>query len=167
MGLFSGLSNSQQRNREALNQQDQARLEAELAAAQFNRQAPGVRMGNSVQGDILAGLQDFRLTGSGRDLGSTGGLRPSLLSTGTRQLGSDVSRQALLSQLGQLPQNRSAVTGGAKTRGGPTATPIPAAVDPYSFMLNPYAPRKTGKWGHFLAALGGAEDTAVALAGGQ
>lgn len=76
---------------------DRARLEQ----ARFNRENPSARAGGAVRGDILAGLQDYQLSGEGRNLSSTGGLRPSLLSPGTRQLGSSLSREALLSQLGQ------------------------------------------------------------------
>ena len=108
MNVLSGLGQGQTQNRMASMKnnadQDRIRLQLEqlgLNTAQFNRQAPGARMGNAVHGDTIANVQDYQLGGSGRTLSATGGLRPSLLSGGTRQLGADVSRQALLSQMGQ------------------------------------------------------------------
>jgi hypothetical protein len=70
--------------------QDQLRLRADenrLASAKFNAAMPGQRANDAVRGDTLANIQDAAFTGSGRDLGITGGLRPSLLSGQTRALG--------------------------------------------------------------------------------
>jgi hypothetical protein len=74
---------------------------AAMDRANFNRQNPGVMMGNSARGDVLAGAQPASFSGSGRDLKLSGGLNPGLLSANTRQLGANTSRQALLAQLGQ------------------------------------------------------------------
>lgn len=75
-----------------------------LAGAQFNMQAPGMRAGNAVRGDVLANAQDAQIQGpvtgtKGRVPQITGGLRPSLMSGNTRALGSQMSRDALLSQM--------------------------------------------------------------------
>lgn len=84
-----------------------AQRERELAAQQqrdaaiFNRANPSTRAHDSVRGDILSNVQPAAFTGSGRDLKLTGGLGPSLLSSSSRQLGADMTRKALLSQLGQ------------------------------------------------------------------
>ena len=78
------------------NQQTQNR-----ANQQFSLQAPGAEMSNSVRGDTLANLQDVGINGptigtNGRVPQITGGLRPSLLSANSRQLGQNVSRQMLM-----------------------------------------------------------------------
>lgn len=72
-----------------------------LQAARFNMGAPQQRAQNAVRGDLLAGLQDVNFerpagVPSGR---MTGGVRPSLLSSDTRALGKQMSRDALLSQM--------------------------------------------------------------------
>ena len=71
-----------------------------LAAAEFNRQTPGIRAGHAVRGDVLAGIQPYQISGSGRNLSSTGGLSPALLSQDTRDLGRQMSREAYLSAMG-------------------------------------------------------------------
>jgi hypothetical protein len=76
-------------------------MNAEMGRANFNRQNPATMMGNSARGDVLANAQPASFTGSGRDLKRHGGLGPQLFSDNTRQLGSQVSRQALLAMLGQ------------------------------------------------------------------
>ena len=98
--------------------EDQDRLR--LASAAFNRQNPEARMRAAVRGDTLANVQDYQLGGEGRNLSSTGGLRPSLMSPGTRALGASASRNAVLSQLGQ--------PGGTENPYAPmTPTPLPQA----------------------------------------
>ena len=79
-----------------------------LDFARLNLQAPGMRAHSAVQGDILAGVQPASV--SGRITGTngmmpkiTGGLNPGLLSQNTRALGGQMSRQALLSQMGPQP----------------------------------------------------------------
>ena len=70
-----------------------------LMGARFNRETPGIRAGDSVRGDLLAGAQPYKISGEGRNLSSTGGLSPALFSTGTRELGNSMRREAMLSQL--------------------------------------------------------------------
>ncbi len=72
----------------------------DLAQKDFALAAPGRRAGNSVRGDILANAQDVSI-----NLPSTipkttisGGLRPSMMSPATRELGGLMSTQALEQQ---------------------------------------------------------------------
>lgn len=72
-----------------------------LDGARFNLQAPQMNALNAGRGDLLAGVQDVNFN---RPAGvpngmMTGGTRPSLLSPQTRQLGQQMSRNALLSQM--------------------------------------------------------------------
>lgn len=89
---------------QALEDALQGRANLDLRQRQFALAAPGQRAGNSVRGDVLSNVQDAQVMGPvtgthGRVPTITGGLRPSLLSGNTRQLGADQSRQALLSQM--------------------------------------------------------------------
>lgn len=82
----------------------QGRANIDLKQRQFQLDAPGQRAGNSVRGDILAGVQDAGISGPivhtrGQVPQITGGLRPSLLSANTRQLGQNMSRNALLQDM--------------------------------------------------------------------
>lgn len=82
------------------NQADMLRL----GAARLNLEAPQQRAQNSVRGDILAGLQPTTITGPiththGQMPQVSGGLSPALLSQNSRQLGQQMSRQALMSQM--------------------------------------------------------------------
>lgn len=75
-----------------------------LQAAKLNLDAPGQRAHNSVQGDILANAQPISINGPITHTGGkmpriSGGLSPALLSDNSRQLGQNMSRQALLSQM--------------------------------------------------------------------
>lgn len=89
----------------ALDAQDAARLARALGILQESeaaRKAPGQRASNAVRGDILANAQDVKLSGlSSRipKMSFEGGLRPSMMSGNTRQLGAEMSRAALLDQL--------------------------------------------------------------------
>lgn len=89
----------------ALDAQDAARLARALGMlqeAEAARKAPGQRASNAVRGDILANAQDAKLTGLSSRIPKfefSGGLRPSMMSGNTRQLGQEMSRQALLQQL--------------------------------------------------------------------
>jgi len=74
-----------------------------LAFARLGLEAPGMRAGNSVRGDILANVQPVQISGpltgtGGRMPQITGGLTPELLSGNTRQLGALQSQQALADQ---------------------------------------------------------------------
>ena len=82
-------------------QDRQAEADFALRSALIRAGMPGARAGGAVQGDIMAGVQNVGTIGGGRDLRFTGGLSPSLLSGNTRQLGGQMSRQALMSALGK------------------------------------------------------------------
>lgn len=94
-GMLEGRAGGRQAEADAAFKRDQLALQA----ARLNLDAPGMRLQNSARGDLAAGLQPVSFSGSGRDLRMSGGVSPSLLSPNTRQLGSQVSRDALLSQM--------------------------------------------------------------------
>ncbi len=74
----------------------------DLQQRNFALNAPSTRASQSVRGDIMANAQDVEFSGlpSYVTMGKTsGGLRPSLMSGNTRQLGSELSRKALMDQL--------------------------------------------------------------------
>ena len=89
----------------ALDAQDAALLAralGQLQQADAARKAPGQRASNAVRGDILANVQDVQLGGLSSRIPKmefSGGLRPGLLSGSSRQLGREISRQALVDQL--------------------------------------------------------------------
>jgi len=136
--IAEGRAQGRQAEAGANAQQDTLRQRADenrLAAQKFNAGLPGLRANDAVRGDTLANVQDAAFTGSGRDLATTGGLRPSLLSGQTRALGQamgaaasgntgagasmDPGRAALLQQLaGSYQPFKPEFT---------TATPLPQA----------------------------------------
>lgn len=69
-----------------------------LQAARLNLGAPQQRAQNATRGDLLANLQDVSV-GAPRGTRLSGGTRPSLLSSDTRALGKQMSRDAYLSQM--------------------------------------------------------------------
>jgi hypothetical protein len=76
----------------------------DLNQRKFALGAPGIRAGTAVRGDVLANAQDAGVQGPivgthGNIPTITGGLRPSILSSDTRALGSQLSRDALLQQM--------------------------------------------------------------------
>jgi hypothetical protein len=90
--------------------------------------APGIRASTAVKGDVLAGVQDAGVNGPiigthGTIPQITGGLRPSILSQDTRQLGSQVRRDALLGQM------KGDTFAPAPTLPGTTPLPKPNALD--------------------------------------
>ena len=93
-----------------------------LQGAKFGLDAPNVRAGQSVRGDVMANAQDAEVSGLPDyvHVGKvSGGLRPSLFSENTREFGRGLSRTALLSQM----------NGGDKVPypTTPTLTPVPEA----------------------------------------
>lgn len=89
--------------------QGQSREQLEHADTDMDRRkfalsAPSVRAGQSVQGSILANAQPFKLSGLPDRVASripemSGGLTPAMFSPETRQLGSEMTRKALIDQL--------------------------------------------------------------------
>jgi hypothetical protein len=119
----------------ALDAQDAARLARAMGILQESRegrQAAGQRASNSVRGDILANAQDARFSGNSRipQFSFSGGLRPSMFSGNTRQLGAEMSREALLDQLKGNPTPFSSLPEADYSRildakPIPGATPLP------------------------------------------
>ncbi len=70
--------------------------QAQLGAAQFNRDQPSVRTNQVARGDVMHTMQDAPLTGDARiDKFSGGGLRPSAFGADSRAAGAEMSRQAM------------------------------------------------------------------------
>jgi len=133
---------AQQRQDQLAMQRYQAGLQGaqtDLAQRRFGLEAPGQRAGNAVRGDILANAQDVSFSGLPDRLVSkiptiSGGLRPSIFSPATRQLGGLMSSQALSGQqagdtfapIGQPPELTPLPSGNAfdtaLTTGGTLAT---------------------------------------------
>lgn len=81
-------------------QQDQDRLAQSRAL--IGLRAPSMQAANSVRGDVLANSQDATFSGLPSYVHvptMSGGLRPSMLSDNSRQLGKNMSRDALAHQL--------------------------------------------------------------------
>lgn len=86
---------------------DQARIQQEQDALAQSRAklalaAPGQEASNSVRGDIVANSKDFNVSGLPSYIHipqMSGGLRPSMLSQNSRQLGGVMSRNALANQM--------------------------------------------------------------------
>lgn len=79
-----------------------SRSTTDLNQRNFALAAPGKRATNSVRGDVLANAQDATLSGLPSRVNVpniSGGLRPSMMSSNTRQLGQSMSRDALLQQM--------------------------------------------------------------------
>lgn len=99
----------------------------DLNQRQFGLQAPQARASNAVRGDILANAQDFAygtpsMVGNIPVPTSTGGLRPSIFSENTRNIGRLMSEQALSGQ--QVGDNFTPLT--FPTLGAPPSlTPLP------------------------------------------
>jgi len=137
----------------ALDAQDAARLARALGILQeqkAGREAPGQRASNSVRGDILANAQDSTFSGGSRipSFSFGGGLRPSMFSGNTRQLGAEMSRQALVDQLkgeatpfSDLPEadysrilNAPAIPGGTALPEGSRMDSVLQAIGQYGGM---------------------------------
>lgn len=74
----------------------------ELSQKKYAADVPQVRGAQSVKGDIMANAQDLKLTPSNPKIQVptiSGGMRPSMFSQNTRDLGRELSRSALASQL--------------------------------------------------------------------
>lgn len=101
----AGINQNQDENRlraaQMLEQALQNRAQLELQQKQFGLQAPQARAKNSARGDAMANLQDVKINAGPRvNIPQiSGGLRPTLLSQNSRDLGAEMSRQALLGQM--------------------------------------------------------------------
>ena len=106
---------------------DLARLQQEQE--QFKLSAPGARAGNAVRGDLLANVQDASISHPRATIPTiSGGMRPSMLSGETRQLGREMTREALMSQLEGSPLSLPERTDfDARLSAPPGQTPLPQA----------------------------------------
>lgn len=123
-----------------------------LNDAEFGLKQPAALAGNAVRGDILANAQDANVQAPpGVPMGHvSGGLRPSLLSAGTRELGGNMARNALLEQMK-----------------GPAHIAYPDAPTAPTYPTAPTLPDLPQASGldSFLNAAGGASGVASALNG--
>lgn len=95
----ASVGRAQGRIAEAGINQNQANAAANLYRSQLD--APGIRAGQAVRGDILANAQDANITGVSPNIpvpSISGGLRPSMFSDDTRALGRDLSSGARAAQ---------------------------------------------------------------------
>jgi hypothetical protein len=98
---LAGIAKGRQAGRQAEGQAnesfDRTRVLADqnrLNAARYNQGLPGQRAHDSVQGDILAGVQPVTGSGSGKDFHLSGGLSPALISGQSRALGQTMGAAA-------------------------------------------------------------------------
>lgn len=77
------------------------RADLDLRRRAYQLRAPSARGGQAAYGDLLANVQDVGIEAPAgiTPVKFTGGLRPSVLSEGTRQLGRELSSSALAGQL--------------------------------------------------------------------
>lgn len=131
---LAGYQTDASKDLSSMNAETQAKLDRALGMLkQYETQlsAPGARAGNAVRGDILANVQDATVSApAGVNVTSFGGgLRPSMFSGNTRALGSQMSREALLDQLGGSPTPYSDVQlpdyASIRARKAPNLTPLP------------------------------------------
>jgi len=149
LGAAGAVAKGRASGRAAENDANQNADMFRLRAAEFNRQNPTYRSRDAVRGDLLAGLQPFRLSGEGRNISSTGGVSPALLTQGTRDLGKSMNRDAVLSQLGGLnaqPQK-------AKSMKELMTPQAPQRSDPYA-MLTPTPLKQPGLLDKILGGAG-------------
>lgn len=82
------------------------KAQQDLQNKQFGLNAPSTRAKQATLGDLLANIQDAKITApSGIRMGNiTGGLRPSALGPNARAAGGELSRQALMALMDQRDQ---------------------------------------------------------------
>lgn len=132
--------------------------------------APRTRAQNSVRGSVLANAQDATISGLPKGItvpNISGGLRPSMFSGDTRALGSQMTRDALLSQMAPqatpysslAPLDTSSITG--MKAPGPTPLPqastldgILSAIGQYGGLASPFltAAQKPGQFNEIRGA---------------
>lgn len=96
-----GLYSNQIQANNAENNWNLGAADRDLAQRKFALAAPGERAGNAVRGDILSSARDVAFSGLPNDIPNiqiSGGLRPSMFSDSTRQLGALMSKDALAGQ---------------------------------------------------------------------
>src|SRR4030095_1922259 len=83
-GAMKGKQDQKNKDSELALQNKGLEMNAEVGGANFARSNPGIQMGNSARGDILANAQPASFTGSGRNLQRQGGMGPQNFSDNTR-----------------------------------------------------------------------------------
>lgn len=102
-GPLSALAGGRQAGREAEAQAQALNDRNRMAGEELNLRAPSMRGQQASQGDVLANAQDFawgpsQMVGNIPVPSSTGGLRPSIHSQNTRDLGQQMAADALRGQ---------------------------------------------------------------------
>lgn len=101
----------------------------DLNQRQFALDAPTTRGKQAVRGDVMAGMQDVSVSHPRANVVNvSGGLRPSLLSPESRELGRTLTRQALLAQMAGdefAPMEKTDFE--SALRPAPGLTPLPQA----------------------------------------
>lgn len=136
------LNSANSRNNFAISRNSAANENArtDLSQREFALTAPNTRAGTAVRGDILSNARDVSIAApSGINVPQiSGGLRPSMFSDATRQLGTTITNQALAAQqkgdtfapLPALPDYSaptSALPDYAAPPAAPSLTPLPQA----------------------------------------
>src|SRR5262245_11038116 len=137
-GRQAGLQGQANENLNRANLQEQGALDRatlDLKRREFGLDAPQARARNAALGSILANVQDVTATHPRANIVNfQGGLRPSLLSPEARQLGAQMSRDALIQQMGgdkfeDIPKTELAGTDWSSLMSmkPPEQTPLPQA----------------------------------------
>jgi hypothetical protein len=162
--IEGGMAGGRQQETQNNSQYDQNRLRAAALLEQALRSRQGLagdQAGNSVRGDILAGAQPASVNGpivhtGGRIPQISGGLSPALFSPNTRQLGQNMSRNALLDQMNtpkldipqpQAPQQSGLldkILGGVSLGGAATSLIPKIGRRP---PVDPFEPNDMNGWG--------------------
>jgi hypothetical protein len=162
--IEGGMAGGRQQETQNNSQYDQNRLRAAALLEQALRSRQGLagdQAGNSVRGDILAGAQPASVNGpivhtGGRIPQISGGLSPALFSPNTRQLGQNMSRNALLDQMNtpklNIPQPQAPeqsglldkILGGVSLGGAATSLIPKIGRRP---PVDPFEPNDMNGWG--------------------
>lgn len=97
--VASGISGGRAAGREQEQRSNTLNDQNALDYARFNLQAPGMRAENAARGSLMANVQDVQLSRPRGGPGVQGGTRPSMLTPEARQLGQQMSRDALMQQM--------------------------------------------------------------------
>lgn len=134
------------------------RAALDLNRRQFTLDAPTTRMNQSARGSMLANAQDVKVSHPRAHIPTiTGGARPSALSQETRDLGSLVTRQALMAQMAgdtfeDVPQQNW--QGGVQTPPGVTPQPQASGLEKWGGIAGILGNLATSGVGAYQQAIG-------------